>query len=161
MTDPALIPLLSRAGQIRGYALVDPEDLPLISWRTWRLAAVGYAVVGSAAGIHMYMHRELMGLDPGDKRQVDHINRNKLDNRRENLRILAIGENSQNLHPRVKTSRFRGVSWHEHTRKWVAYGNKKGVKFYLGLHATEEDAYATAETWRRENLPHAIEEDVP
>lgn len=42
------------------------------------------------------MHRFIMGLGPGDPREVDHLNHNGLDNRRENLRIVSHLENGQN-----------------------------------------------------------------
>jgi hypothetical protein len=49
------------------------------------------------------MHRFLLGLDKKDKRQADHINRNTLDNRKENLRIVSQRKNQQNKN---NTSKF-------------------------------------------------------
>ena len=42
------------------------------------------------------MHRMIMGLKHGDRRQVDHINHDCLDNRRQNLRIVTHSENLAN-----------------------------------------------------------------
>jgi hypothetical protein len=81
------IPLSNAPGV---FATVDAEDVEQLSQSRWLLAAVGYAV---ASGGRRYMHREILGLVPGDGLQCDHINGDKLDNRRSNLRAVPQGEN--------------------------------------------------------------------
>lgn len=70
---------------------------------------------------------------------VDHINGDKKDNRRENLRVCTQQENLVNrCLGKNNTSGYRGVYWHN--GMWVAEIKHRGVKFFLGRHETPEDA---------------------
>lgn len=65
------------------------------------------------------MHRLIMGLNFGDKRQVDHVNGNGLDNTRKNLRVVTSRQNNMNRRVRRNTtSNYKGVSWDQRTKKW-------------------------------------------
>ncbi len=101
-----------------GYvALVDDEDYELVSEHKWygtvpTNRGVVYAFGHQYLGYYNYkfvrMHRLILGLtDP--KQQVDHINKNTLDNRRENLRICSNSQNSCNRDVKNGISGFRGV----------------------------------------------------
>jgi hypothetical protein len=83
------------------------------------------------------MHREIMGARLDE--EVDHINRNRLDNRRENLRILG---HSANLHNRgaYGSSGVAGVSWDKRKKKWRAEIGKGGKRAWLGYHDTKAGA---------------------
>lgn len=78
----------------------------------------------------------------------DHINRNPMDNRRENLRIVTASENSCN-------SRWRGglgVFKHAGRDTWIGRYRFKGVRYYVGTFPTRELALeAVAKS--RESLP--------
>ena len=85
------------------FALVDCEDFEWLS--TWKWSSfstkggVFYACRGTTRnGVHktLFMHREIMGLKAGDGLEIDHINRNPLDNRRANLRLATRKENCAN-----------------------------------------------------------------
>jgi hypothetical protein len=94
-----------------GVALVDDEDLPLISRYQWSSLTIHnrtYAVVRHGRSV-LYMHRLLMG-DPAGL-DIDHKNRNGLDNRRStNLRAVPHSVNIANAGPyRNNTSGYRGV----------------------------------------------------
>ena len=77
------------------------------------------------------MHRVIINA-PKDM-QVDHINGNRLDNRRCNLRLATDGQNMGNSKiPRHNTSGFKGVSWDKRREQWEAYISKKDKKIHLG-----------------------------
>ncbi|MEC0328736.1 HNH endonuclease [Paenibacillus macerans] len=86
------------------------------------------------------MHRYLTDAPKGTV--VDHINGNKLDNRRENLRIVSQTENQANRHSpnRNNTTGYRGVSWHKAARKYEAGTNFGGQRQFLGLFDTAKEA---------------------
>lgn len=82
--------------------------------------------------------------------QIDHINRDKADNRIENLRAATNAENHQNKASCVNSSsRFVGVSWESRTGKWQAQITTNGNRKYLGSFSTEDlaaAAYADAKS---------------
>jgi hypothetical protein len=161
VSEPRLVPLRAKDGAIRAYALVDEDDFFYVSGRRWYLHALGYAFHSAQRGrvvTQTYMHRWLLGLEPGDSRQADHINRNRLDNRRANLRIVETGENSQNLTPRTNdSSKYRGVWWHRQRGYWVAAVQVQGVKYHVGTFASEDEAGAAATSFRERLMTHSEE----
>jgi HNH endonuclease len=95
------------------------------------------------------LHRFIM--NPGPNETVDHINNNPLDNRKENLRICSLKDNSRNTRAHTKKARkfskFKGVSWLKSCNKWRAYIVKDNKQHHLGCHADEiqaAKAYNTA-----------------
>jgi hypothetical protein len=84
-----LIPLRTRDGQLVTVALVDEASFERINRHRWSLmgevARRGVKVGGRHRSI--LMHREVVGATFGDGLAVEHVNGNKLDNRRENLRV--------------------------------------------------------------------------
>lgn len=104
------IPLSGKHG--RGlYALIDDEDYALFSQVSWALNNFGYAIHHTTVkgkSKSYLMHRAIMKAPKGI--QVDHINGNKLDNRKSNLRFCNQSQNRQNsLKQFGKYSRFKGV----------------------------------------------------
>jgi hypothetical protein len=100
----ALIPLHGRAGSVVAYALIDEQDAPLVAGRRWYLNPDGYAC-RREGGVSVYMHRLLAEAPRGAV--VDHINRNRLDNRRANLRLTDWVGNARNRRPGKR--RYRGI----------------------------------------------------
>lgn len=100
----------------------------------------------------IYMHREIMNLTAGDGRMVDHINRDRLDNRTANLRLVTPSENSQNMSNRSPYG-FRGVS--RSRDRYRAAAMVRGVKHHLGVYDTAEEAGAVARAWREVHMPYA------
>lgn len=91
---------------------------------------------------NMRLSRFVMQALPGQV--IDHINRDKLDNRRINLRFVTVAENAWNVieaDPRSSTG-FRGVTLHEETGKWRARICRHGNNRSLGLFDTPEEAHA-------------------
>lgn len=134
----ATIPLTK--GQV---AIVDPEDQEEIGRHKWCVHSQGYAVrrLGGRADTRIvFMHREL--LDAPDGSEIDHVNGNRLDNRRGNLRFATRSRQMGNTRKRTgpTSSRYKGVSWHKAAGKWTAQMGANGKRGYLGLFATEEAA---------------------
>ncbi len=126
----------------RGTVLLDPDDEAFASQWRWLVGTNGYAQRTSGRRT-LFLHRELMGLEYGDGRMVDHRNGNRLDCRRENLRIVDATINAANrLSEAGSSSRYTGVTWHAQCGKWQAQVARYGRNIYLGLHDTEEAAYA-------------------
>jgi hypothetical protein len=96
---------------------------------------MGYACRRSNDGKIELMHRIITDAPKG--MYVDHINRNTLDNRRCNLRIVT---NSENLSRSVPKSGVKGVSWHSQVKKWRARIFINGHEKHLGLFDNKKDA---------------------
>jgi hypothetical protein len=98
---PVSLPLHDQTGAVVAHTTVDGIDsLWLNQWR-WSLNPNGYAY-RTESGRTFLLARLLMGvLDAGSMFQVDHINRNRLDNRRQNLRVVTAEINNANKGPVV------------------------------------------------------------
>ena len=74
---------------------------------------------------------------------IDHVNRERSDNRISNLREATALENQQNLPKRIDNSSGAiGVNWHKQSKKWRAEIRFMGKKIHLGLHGSFDDAVA-------------------
>jgi hypothetical protein len=158
--DTAVVPLYRRDGSVADYALVDPSDHAAVTQYRWCLHPFGYAVrsVGPRSNRgQIRMHRTVMGLELGDPREVDHENRDRLDNRRANLRIVTRAQNLQNVPARGGASRHRGVTWDKRRDRWQAQAKLNGRQHFLGYFRSETDAAEAAAAWRAEHMTHAID----
>lgn len=126
-------------------ALVDDADYEWVSqWRWYahwsRCTKSFYAerTIRFANGKQttIGMHRALLGLEPGDKRQADHINHDTLDHRRENLRIVTSQQN------RFNQRDSKGYHWDRHAKKFQARIGLNGKQQHLGLYDLASDARA-------------------
>lgn len=79
------------------WALIDLADVPLVAGFCWTLveARYNFYAIRRVQGYPLGMHRALMGLQKGDRREVDHRNNNGLDNRRANLLVVPPLENQR------------------------------------------------------------------
>lgn len=85
------------------------------------------------------LHRLLMNFP--DKMVVDHINHNKLDNRKCNLRICFQKENASNKSKsKNNTSGVTGVCWHKKAKKWHSQIKHNRKNIHLGLFDNFDDA---------------------
>lgn len=145
---------ISVAGSDRP-ALVDDEFSHLAKYR-WRLNHRGY--VFRYGDRKVYLHRAVVGV-VSDGLVCDHINRDKLDNRRANLRMITPAANAQNLNARRgSTSNHRGVFWDRSRRRWVASVRHNGKNYNFGRFDSEEAAAKAAREGRRKLLPYSYEE---
>lgn len=146
------IPLYAQGGVIRAWAQVSDEDYEYLSGWRWRIKW-GYACTDRREGgkaVGMVMHRMVWERMAGRAllagEQIDHINRETLDNRRENLRVVNNVQNQMNRggHRTYKgkptSSRYKGVFWHAKGKKWMAAIGVENRSKYLGLFASEEEA---------------------
>lgn len=109
----------------------DHKDIGLIDQYKWYINARGYVV--STNQEKVYMHRLIMGNPNGC---VDHINGDKSDNRRCNLRVCTQRENTMNSKiSKNNTSGYKGVSWNKALCKWQAYIMVNYRRKHLGYHS--------------------------
>ncbi len=108
------------------YAIVDADDYDfLMQWR-WCIGEDGYAVRGALKSDklekrkNILMHRVINNTPNG--METDHINGDRLDNRRENLRSVSRSENQRNKVKRPSFDKSRG--------KWVASLRYYGGRWY-------------------------------
>ena len=98
-----------------GKILINKYDLPLIEKYTWHIGSDGYARrTFNHRGQKVYMHEVLIGEAPSGL-VCDHKNRNKLDNRRRNLRHITKSENLKN------SDWYESGELHETSRKRMNY----------------------------------------
>jgi hypothetical protein len=123
----------------QGYvALIDDEDYQDVSQFKWQLHRDGKGGL-YAKRDKVFMHRYI--LEPPTGTQIDHINGNGLDNQRANLRFATYAENQQNSSGRkVKSSRFKGVSWASNAKKWIAYIGVDNKPIKIGSFIDEVEA---------------------
>jgi hypothetical protein len=161
------LPLCNRAGEEVARVRVDPEDWFRYARYHWSLLNAGYAVGCFASGAYnayrpakppaddqVLLHRLILGLEPGDPRFGDHVDGNKLDCRRSNLRILTPAQSAQNVSGVVTgSSRHRGVSWNGRRSQWEAYACPGRRKRHIGWFRDEDAAAEAARAWRAEHMP--------
>ena len=117
--------------------LVDLMDLPQVARHSWYITTRGYAATRINGKI-VYLHRMLMR---PEELQVDHINRNKLDNRRSNLRIVTNQQNHFNMPVNSNNSSgVSGVYWHRQCRKWCVQITVNGRTIHGGLYSDLKNA---------------------
>lgn len=91
---------------------------------------------------HLLLHRVIWLYMTGENpNQVDHINRNKQDNRWCNLRNVDQFENMKNLPlSKSNTSNTCGVTWHKRDKVWQSYIKVNSKNIYLGSYKDKMDA---------------------
>lgn len=120
------------------FALVDNEDYDFLSQFNWHINKLGYAA-SQKDNKKYYMHRLVnktpIGMD------TDHINRDRLDNRKVNLRTATRTENAINRGKnKNNTSGFKGVSWNKGNNKWLAHIKVNYKLINLGTFRDIKDA---------------------
>lgn len=131
----------------RGYfTFVDEEDYDDLAQFNWHVHSSGYArrnvwVSSQRRGSNEFMHRRIMECPEG--KEIDHINNNKLDNTRANLRICEHQiQNRYNVGKRSGdySSRYKGVSWLSDKQVWLVQIKADGKTFRVGRFDDETHA---------------------
>lgn len=130
------------------YATVDDEDFEYLNQWKWHYGTNGYAmrvtyIRGSGRknqkNEYVLMHRLVNKTPPN--RLTDHINQNKLDNRKANLRNANKSLNSINrpLQPNNKSG-YKGVHWFKRLHLWQVYIDRNSKRKSLGYYTSLDDA---------------------
>lgn len=121
------------------YAIVDDSDWSLVSKYRWYLLKLGYVVRSVGRNKKQFLHREIM--QPPKGFEVDHINGDRLDNRRAKLRICTHSQNGKNLKKR-KNNKFglKGVGWARREQMYRARIMVNYKDIHLGYFHTVKDA---------------------
>ncbi len=118
-------------------AIVDEDDYERLNRHKWYCTSGGYAArsVWSKPRRIVYMHREILGLD--ENTEVDHWNRNTLDNRKANLRRCTSSQNKRNTR-HINKLGFKGVQ--RSHRRFSAHIWLNARHVYLGGYDTAVEA---------------------
>ena len=118
--------------------LIDAIDHEWLSQWKWHICH-DYAVRNQRAidvGGHLnrkliYLHKFI--INPPENMEVDHINKDRMDNRRCNLRMATHSQNQMNTRKIAGcSSKYRGVSWHKASKKWRVQIQVNRQKIIIG-----------------------------
>lgn len=113
-------------------------DIEKVKKFKWTIDKDGYAITNNK-GKRLSLHRYL--LEPKPNIDVDHIDHNRLNNRRENIRLCTRQQNIFNISNRCdNSSGCKGVSWLKSSNKWRAVITISGETKHLGVYTNLEDA---------------------
>lgn len=114
------------------YTIVDDADFEFLNQWKWYLGGQGYAArriwnKANKTYSGLYLHKLLLV-----GKEVDHINGDKLDNRRSNLRFCTRSQNQANRPKMCGNSKYKGVSFHTRDKIWNAYIRFQYKLIHLG-----------------------------
>lgn len=148
------------SGHVVGYAVVDDRLFALERYH-WRVDKQGY-VYRKSSGRRLMLHHIALGTRPSPEHEADHVNREKFDNRGQNLRWLTRSESAQNKGPqRRNRSGIRGAHWDRSNGRWKAEVVLDGRLNALGYYDTAEEAGRVAQAWRRDHMEGAMGARLP
>ena len=129
--------------------VIDEQDFPVIAKRSWHITAQGYVATDIDRKL-VKLHNML--LNPAGTELVDHINRNKLDNRRENLRKCTKQQNCFNQSLRcTNSSGFKGVVFDKRRNVYYSRIMHNGITHHLGTFKTD-DIVSAAKAYNQKAL---------
>lgn len=132
------VALLLNKGRV---AIVSTED-SVLDAQTWSFTNHGYAQeYATRHFLHRVVMQRTLGRPLENTEFVDHRNRNKLDNRRSNLRLADHSQNAANsVSAGSYTSPYKGVSWSRSRELYATYLTYRGKKINLGRFEDPEEA---------------------
>lgn len=143
--------------------LMDDADHELLCHYKWYAQKSGNTyyvkrnVIRAGRRTTSYLHREIMS----GVGMIDHINRNGLDNRRENLRATNMSKNGANSRAKSRRSKHKGIALDTRDDKWYASIMCNGKRQYLGRYTSEGEAAraynkAAIEAFGEHALPNEV-----
>jgi len=148
------IPLRGKAGAGK-FAIVDDKDYPRLSKYLWYFDGNYAATFRCSYGRVRSWRMHVMLIPEAGGLVRDHINRNKLDNRRSNLRLVTQGENVRNgrasgqrpFSQNPDGNTYRGIRWKKKDRQWESRITYKGKQVYLGQFNKPRHAAIVYDLW--------------
>jgi hypothetical protein len=132
----------------KGYmTLVDPVDSDLAQFKWYaNINRLNVYAIKGGHGKTEFLHRivlsRMLNRTLNTKEFTDHINGNSLDNRRCNLRLATLKQNTRNARkPKTNKSGYKGVYYVKRRNKWGAQIRVDGRSIYLGLFDNPETGY--------------------
>lgn len=118
--------------------LIDREDVDILGDSHWHKNGGGYAAAYINKETKWFHHA---AINAPDEAEVDHINGDRTDNRKANLRICTRLENCRNrgISSRNKSG-YKGVSWRKDGNKWQSQITVHGKIIIIGKYEKAEEA---------------------
>lgn len=115
---------------------VDNEDYDLVKKINWSNSK-GYAFNSKLGFLHRLIFKDIP-----EGKYIDHINGDRSDNRKINLRIVTYQQNNHNRVGNLnnKTSKYKGVCWNKKSKKWIVNICNNNIIKYLGCFDSELEA---------------------
>lgn len=140
--EPVTIQLKSKGDLL----ICDAEDERFALENSWRYDKDGYVIRGKRIdGKYRLLrfHHEVLkqhGWEIPPNAVIDHRNKIKHDNRKENLRICSQAENNRNRNSTNNSSGYRGVNWSSKNQNWIARIRVEGRSLHLGSFPSAREA---------------------
>lgn len=143
--DHAEVIMYDRYGNEKARSKISLEDFDLIKEYKWYVKENGYPmthIFDDATGKDKKVKMSRLIMNPPDAYVIDHIDRDPLNNQRNNLRICTQVQNmyNQSLN-KLNTSGFKGVFYNKELNKWTAQIKVNQKNIYLGIFDKIEDAH--------------------
>ena len=137
-------------GKEGSVVLVDDEDYEWLSEYSWYPSGHGYAQTNIRLSkkkyskykperMHVAVWKHCFGLVPKGQ-CIDHKNRDRSNNQKENLRLVFPSVNTHNQKLRAHSSRYKGVFFAKTRGKWTAQIRAEGKRRHLGMFTDEREA---------------------
>lgn len=142
--------LYDKNNEVIGYSIIDTEDVEIVSKYKWHLANeyVITLVKDKNKVRTLFLNHLIMNFDKRKNKDLvcDHINRDRKDNRKENLRIVDFQTNGINKGTQSNnTSGTPGISYSKERKKWESYIKIGYKKINLGRYKTKKEAIKARE----------------
>lgn len=131
--------LYDSAYNLTGECIIDKEDYDKLKNIRWRLDGGGYAINNSNKKETLYIHR-IINNTPSNM-FCDHIDKNKLNCKKENLRTVTHQLNCINVGKKSNnTSGVKGINWNKRNQKWRSRITLNNTEINLGEYTNYLDA---------------------